>query len=142
MGMILQAKGATAWLYISKTQGAVLHLALTITLLSAAGLLGVAWAFAAYAWFQMLVVFVITRKLVHLKTSRAAYRLVLLSLVLSLFSLTILNVAPSPWGIVGTFILALLTAFICARSLALRVGLGSRLGRLLHRIAFLPQPGY
>jgi antigen flippase len=142
MGMILQAKGATAWLYISRSQGAVLHLVLTMTLLAAAGLLGVAWAFAAYAWIQMLVVFVITRKLVHLKVSGAAYRLLSLSLVLSLFSLALLKVAPSPWGIIGTLFLALLTGLMCARSLALRVGYESRLGRLLHRIAFLPQSGF
>jgi len=141
MGMILQAKGATGWLYISKTQGSVLHLALTMPLLGSAGLPGVAWAFAAYAWIQMLVVFVITRKLVQLKISGAACRLLSLSLALSLISLVILNVAPPPWGIVGTLFLAVLTTFVCVRSLASRVGCDGRLGRLLHRIALLPQSG-
>jgi PST family polysaccharide transporter len=137
MGMILQAKGATGWLYISRTQGAVLHLALTMSMLSVAGLLGVAWAFAGYAWIQMLVVLVIARKLVQLKISGAAYRLLSLSLVLSMFSLALLKVAPPPLGILGTLLLALLTGLMCARSLALRVGHESRLGRLLHKIAFL-----
>jgi antigen flippase len=136
IGMVLAAKGNTRWIYISRTHGAAVHLLLTVIFLTAAGLKGVAWAFATYVWLQCIVVFVIVYRLSKLTLSRATLRLVLISLLFCLAGLVTVDSLPHPYGLIAVSGGAILTALRCVKGLAARVGPNGKLGRLLQKLAF------
>ncbi len=135
IGMVLAAKGNTRWIYISRTHGAAVHLLLTVVLLTAAGLRGVAWAFAAYVWLQCIVVFVIVYRLSKLTLSRATLRLILISLLFCLAGLVTVDSLPHPYGLIAVSGGAILISLRCVKGLAARVGPNGKLGRFLHRLA-------
>jgi antigen flippase len=135
IGMVLAAKGNTRWIYISRTHGAAVHLLLTVVLLTASGLRGVAWAFAAYVWLQCIVVFVIVYRLSKLTLSRASLRLIIISLLFCLAGLVTVDSLPHPYGLIAVAGGSILVAARCVKGLAYRVGSKGKLGRLLNRLA-------
>ena len=137
IGMVLTAKGNTTWIYISRTQGAVLHLLLTVILLALAGLKGVAWAFAAYVWVQCFVVFAISYRLSRLSLCRGSLRLILIGILLCLAGLVAVDCLPRPYASIGVVFVSMLVALRCIKGLSARVGPHGKLGRLLNRLSLI-----
>ncbi len=135
IGMVLSAKGSTLWIYLTRTHGAVLHVALSFLLLPAFGMQGIAWAFAIYIWLQCIVVFVVVRKYSGLELSFQVVALALASLFVCLAALAVSLCLAQPAGSALALLLSLVAGIWCLRRLAARVGSGGRLGRLLQRFA-------
>lgn len=77
LGTIQMAKGATKWMFFSRTEASVVYLGLTILLIQNHGLAGVAWAFVLFTFIHGAVVFGVARHLSRFAWTPSVVRLVL-----------------------------------------------------------------
>jgi PST family polysaccharide transporter len=134
LGMIQMAKGATRWMYFSRTTGSGVYLGLTMSLVCSHGIEGVAWAFALYIWIQLGLVFLIALKLSAFQWKSSVVRMLAISCVLLVLCLLL-----SMWGkkyitFALSASLVLFTAMFSLRGIAKRLGPSNHLVCLLCRV--------
>jgi len=130
LGTIQMAKGATKWMFFTRTEYGVVYLGLTMLLIKNHGLTGIAWAFALFTYIHGLVVFVIARRLSKFTWSPAAGRLFLAAFGIIGSAFVILKLTN---GLFELVLGALITGVACLVSLR---GISARLGEH-HRIVTL-----
>jgi len=122
LGYILLAKGASRWFAVTETASSAVLLGLTVLLLRAFGLWGVALAFAVLYALYCLGMVVLTRHLTGFFWSPAAIRLLIVASVL-----VAIGFATQRWipGIIGLATGSVVTVVSCLFTLR---GVASRLG--------------
>ncbi len=122
LGMIQMAKGATKWIYVSRTSGNGLWFLLTLALITRLGIEGIGIAFAAYIWLQSLFVYYIAVRISRFQYMKSVLKLCGAAsvLVLACFYLTKI---PNDW--LKFPLCTLLTAgsfFYCLMGITSRLG--------------------
>lgn len=127
LGTIQLAKGATKWMFFSRTEASVVYLGITMLLVQNHGLAGVAWAFALFTFIHGTVAFGVARYL-----SRFAWTPSVVRLVLAAFGM--IGVAFVAQNLTNELSRLALVAFITGVACLVSVrGISSRLGEN-HRI--------
>jgi PST family polysaccharide transporter len=137
LGMVMQAKAATGWLYFNRTHNAIVQLVCTAGLISMMGLLGAALGYLLYIVWQGLLALYIARRLTRFRVSREMQRVFWLCLGAISISVILGVRSQQLWValVSGAFVGAVLLG--ACSELRKRLPDGSRLNRFLRK-AFPP----
>lgn len=131
LGMVMQAKAATGWLYFNRTHNAIVQLICTVWLISIMGLLGAALGFIIYILWQGLLAFYIARRLTRFRVERAMRRVFWLGIALIAATLGLAMLLPQRWAVMVAGVFSGAVFLGACFELRKRLPDDSRINRLL-----------
>lgn len=134
MGMVQMAKGAAGWMYVGRTSGNVLHLGLTLVLLELCGLVGVAWAFAAFSFLHGLIAFWIARRISNYAWGSTAIRRFLLAAAFLVTGLAAQAWLSGFYQITSGFLITASACIYSLRGISASVGETHRIVRIIKQL--------
>lgn len=138
LGMIMQARAATGWLYFSRTHGAIVQFASAAVLIYVLGLLGAAIGFLVYICLQGLLALLIARRMSGFRFHLEVLRIMSKCVVLIIASAAAQAFLPPPWSILAPGLMFGLVLAGSACELRKRLPAGNLLDRWLEKL-FAPK---
>ena len=134
LGMIQMAKGATGWIFLSRSYGNAIYLLISIILLGFYGLRGISWAYAIYIWLQTALVYSIAKRLSGFNWTYDVVYLAAVSIcvVLSIFFLR--DVSSIFTRCILSSVITFISCLISLRGIARRLGTDHRYIRMASKI--------
>ncbi len=124
LGLVQLAKGATSWIYLSRTLSLAIQLAAVFLLIRFGGLIGSAIAFPVHILLQGVVVFFIARRLSGFGFGRECSRFLFISSALIALAVLAKIFLPALWGAASGILAGIVALAFCLRMVSTRVFAG------------------
>lgn len=134
VGFVQAAKGATRWMFINQTVCFVLTIGLTFLFIKTHGLFGVALALVVYQPIGVILAYFIANNLSSYKWSPVVFRMMTFSTLLVAAGMLIQNFLLPFYALCAGVIITAVTCVLCSRGVAVRLGAGHRLVKLMCRV--------
>jgi antigen flippase len=129
----MPAKGASGWMWLSKTHGAIWQIGTVVVLLPSLGLVGVAGSFAVYTFAQLVIGQLIAKRLTGFRFAPNAVRLITKAGIALASAMIIFEHLPSKTAVPLLAFLFSVGGFLCLRALSRRLGDNHPLSRFVRR---------
>ena len=136
IGMIQRAKGAVKWIMFSSTWGHGCNLGCSLLFMSFMGLKGIGVGFVVFQLIQLVIGYLIGRRLTGFHWSREVMKLVGLSVLSLLICLGSLYYLSDIYGRVVGSLFAIVIGVFCLRELVARLGEDHKLVKQLFKLPF------
>lgn len=137
LGMIQMAKGASRWIYLSRSYGNAIHLCLAYLLMTYYGIAGVSWAFTIYIWLQTALVYSISKRLSAFNWTSEVGLLAAVAFCLVICIFLINNISSMYVKHISSSFITIIAFVIGVRGIALRLGTDHRYIRWAYKFPFV-----